>query len=326
MIENKILVKALNDKDSVADIFCIRNKQLLSDRNGKEYLSFHIYDKSGELNARMWENVSAFKEKFQDGDFAKVVGRVQTFQGRKQLVVREIFVVDNELVNPEDYISCSEKSSENMLTDLLNIVDGLSNPSIKMLLKNTLTHPEYNKLLLKAPAAKSIHHAYRGGLLEHILSICKTLLFLSDHYTFLDKNLLIFGGIYHDLGKIKELSIDKGIDYTDEGRLVGHMAIACEILDNEASKISDFPPQLKTICKHIILSHHGRLEYGSPKRPKFLEALVVSQIDELDSRVQSIFSFMSSERDAGADVSWTRLNPQYERYFYLGTLPEAKEK
>ena len=139
---------------------------------------------------------------------------------------------------------------------------------------------------------------------------------MAKHYSFLRRDLLIFGAIYHDIGKVKELEVSSEIKYTDEGRLVGHLTMACEFVEKFSSQINDFPEETKLMCKHIVLSHHGKLEYGSPKRPKFLEALIVSMVDELDSRVDSMKKFMDQERDNGAD-SWSRYHSQYDRYFFL---------
>ncbi len=178
--------------------------------------------------------------------------------------------------------------------------------------------PEIKPDLLRSPAAKSIHHATQGGLLEHILSICKIMEFLAGHYTFLSRDLLIFGAIFHDIGKVWELKLDQGIQYTDRGKLIGHMELACELIDRKSQKILGFTDELRDLCKHIVLSHHGKLEYGSPKRPKFLEALVVAMVDDLDSKVNTVKKFIDSERDSGQ--RWSSFNDLFERYFILDNL------
>ena len=186
------------------------------------------------------------------------------------------------------------------------------------MLHTTLTAPDLQERLLKAPAAKTIHHAYRGGLLEHVLSIVDLMGVLAAHYPLLDRDLLVFGAIYHDLGKLFELDITEGIHYTHSGRLVGHMAIACEMIDRFTAEQTDFPADLRDVCKHIVLSHHGKLEYGSPKLPMFPEAMVVAMIDDLDSKLNTVFGFLRTEvQSAPPTESWTHYNPAFERYFYL---------
>jgi 3'-5' exoribonuclease len=190
---------------------------------------------------------------------------------------------------------------------------------IRELLEKTIGDPEVSGALLKAPAAKSIHHAYLGGLLEHIVSILDVMESISKHYAFLNRDLLFFGAIYHDIGKIFELGFDNGIHYTDRGRLVGHMGIACEMIDEKSKTINSFPKELKDILKHIVLSHHGKLEYGSPKLPMLAEAVVVAMIDDLDSKLNTISQFLTSEASQlPSQEKWSRYHPGFERYFYLG--------
>jgi 3'-5' exoribonuclease len=186
---------------------------------------------------------------------------------------------------------------------------------------STLEDPEMKPLILKAPAAKSIHHAWESGLIEHIVSICKLMNFIAGHYPHLNRDLLIFGAIYHDIGKIWELDLGSGISYTTRGRLIGHLYMGAELVEKKASKILGFPEELKDILKHIVLSHHGKLEYGSPKRPKFLEAAVVAMIDDFDSKVSTITTLIENERQNSLD-SWSRYSEMFDRYFYIENLAE----
>jgi 3'-5' exoribonuclease len=205
-----------------------------------------------------------------------------------------------------------------MFSELIGIVEEIQDEQLKRLMLDVVNDSEVKVRLLSAPAAKTIHHAYVGGLLEHILSICGVMKFLGSHYNFLNQDLLYFGAIFHDIGKTWELDFKEGIQYTDKGRLVGHMNIACELVDRFSAKILGFKEDMKDTLKHIILSHHGRLEYGSPKRPKFLEALVVAMIDDLDSKLNTISQFMINELPSGE--SWSRYSQQFDRYFYLDFL------
>ncbi len=315
--KKKQFISDLQEKDSIHSIFLISDKVYLTDRNGKKYLSFSLNDSSGKLNARMWEKVEEQGETFQNGHFVRVKGHVQLFQNRRQVVIHDVAPVRSGEYEIRDFISGSRIDPEQMFTELSRVVCETKDPYIRQLLENTIRDQEIKERLLKSPAAKSIHHAYMGGLLEHILSICKIMKFLAAHYEpELNRDLLVFGAIFHDIGKLWELEVEDGIQYTDRGRLVGHMAIACELIDEQARLISGFPRDLKDVLKHIVLSHHGKLEYGSPKRPKFPEAYVVAMIDDLDSKLNTLWGFMKAEAEGGN--RWTRYHPSFDRYFFLG--------
>ena len=314
----KVFVKDLKEKESIRSTFLVSEKMELSDKNGKPYMTLNLQDVTGSIDARVWENVENLGSFFQVGDFIEVKGHVQVYHNRKQMIVHDLKKASLEEVNLLDFVQGPSKNPEEMLEELIQVVGSLQSPFISELLLNTLEDESVQPFLMKSPAAKTIHHAYIGGLLEHILSICKIMDFLSQHYNFLDRDLLIFGAIFHDIGKIYELEVEKGIQYTDRGRLIGHMELACEMIDSGAEKILGFPEELKDILKHIVLSHHGRLEYGSPKRPKFLEALIVAMIDDLDSKVNTMYNFMLGELETGE--KWSKFNQKFERYFYLEFL------
>lgn len=311
----KQTVRNLRDKDNVDSPFLVKNKTVGVGKNGRAFMGLQLGDSTGAIDARVWDRVDELSQEFEVGDIIKVKGLVQLFQNRKQLIVHKLERIDTATVNFEDFIPSTDKNSEDMFVELLQLVRTMKNDFMRQLILDTLEDPEIKPLILKAPAAKSIHHAWLGGLLEHILSICKIMDFMGSHYPFLNRDLLLFGGIFHDIGKIWELSYDNGISYTDRGRLIGHMQIACELIDKKSSRILGFTDELRDICKHIILSHHGRLEYGSPKRPKFMEAMVVAMIDDFDSKVATVKSIVESERDSGE--KWSRYNEMFDRYFLL---------
>ncbi|MCB9025097.1 MAG: HD domain-containing protein [Bdellovibrionaceae bacterium] len=319
---SKQFIKDLTDKENIKSIFLVGDKQVLKDKKGKNYLNMNLSDKSGALNARMWDKVDLVAHQFDAGDFIEVKGHVQLYQNKKQIVVHDIKKITPDLVDIEDFVAVSEHPPEEVLNNILQIIDTVESENIKNILLSTLNDEKWKENIIKTPAAKTIHHAYVGGLLDHIYSICKIMVFMADHYIFLNKDLLIFGAIYHDIGKVRELSLEQGIQYTTEGRLVGHMGIALEMIDEKFKELNIDDQELKSVLKHIVLSHHGRLEYGSPKRPKFLEALVVSMIDELDSRINSVETLMSMELENNQD--WTGYQQQYDRYFYLDILRKKK--
>ena len=311
---DKIFVKDLKDKQSFETPFFVKEKIELTDKNGKKYLNISLADISGTIDARVWDNVVEITSEVDSGDFAVVKGHVQTYQNRMQVVVHTIKKTED--LDFSLFVKASKVSPKEMIVSLDEVVASISDVQIRQLLEATIQDSEVRSLLMVSAAAKTIHHAYVGGLLEHILSICKLCESFVDNYPFLKRDFLIFGAIYHDIGKIWELTPGPNIQYTDRGRLVGHMQIACELLDDKCSKILGFSSETKDLLKHIILSHHGKLEFGSPKRPKFIEALVVSQIDEIDSRINTLKGFMDSELQS--NQKWTKYNGMFDRYFYLG--------
>ncbi|WP_415063372.1 3'-5' exoribonuclease YhaM family protein [Bdellovibrio sp.] len=313
-------IQSLQDKASVDSLFLVKEKHVAVGKNGRPFMGLQLGDATGTIDARLWDRVDELAREFEVGDILRIKGLVQLFQNRKQLIVHKLERIDSSTVNFEEFIPQASKNVDDMLVELLQMVRTMKNDHLRQLVLDTLEDPEIRPMLLKAPAAKSIHHAWLGGLLEHILSICKIMDFMGTHYPFLNRDLLLFGGIFHDIGKLWELSYDNGISYTDRGRLVGHMQIACELIDKKASRILGFNEELRDICKHIILSHHGKLEYGSPKRPKFLEAMVVAMVDDFDSKVSTLKTVIDSERGSGE--KWSRYSDLFDRYFLLEDLNE----
>ncbi|MFZ4403281.1 MAG: 3'-5' exoribonuclease YhaM family protein [Pseudobdellovibrionaceae bacterium] len=313
-------ISDLKDKESVDSFFLLQEKQMSLGKNGRPFLVLLLGDKTGVIDARVWDRVEEVNSELEVGSIVSVKGQVQLFQNRKQIIIHKIGRNENNQLKIEDFIPQSNIDTEALFAQLLVIVNGVQNPSLQQLLKNTINDVEIKSLLLRAPAAKTIHHAWIGGLLEHIVSICKLMNFIGEHYSFLNKDLLIFGAIFHDIGKIWELSFEKGFAYTDRGRLLGHMQLACELIDKKAAQILGFPADLKDICKHIILSHHGKMEYGSPKTPQFLEALVVAMVDDFDSKISTVKTLIEQDRTTG--VGWSRYSEMFDRYFMLDDLKE----
>ena len=316
-------ISNLLDKENVDSVYLVKEKNVGVGKNGRSFMALIVGDATGTLDARVWDRVDDLAGLFGIGDLIHIKGQIQIFQNRKQMVVHRLERVDAAAWNLEDFIQQSEKNVDDMYVQLLQIAKSLKNDHLKQLVLGTLEDPQIHPLILRAPAAKSIHHAYKGGLLEHILSICQTMEFFAKHYAFLNRDLLIFGGIFHDIGKLWELSYDHGTSYTQRGRLIGHMEIACELIDKKASRILGFSDELRDICKHIVLSHHGKLEYGSPKRPKFLEALLVAMVDDLDSKMNTVKGLIDAEKGSGD--RWSRYNEMFDRYFLLDDLKEKFE-
>lgn len=318
--ENKgPFVAELLDKQSIESIFLVREKHFGTGKNGKNFLSMQLADRTGSIDSRVWENAEAAQLIVQTGDVVRVKGATQTFQGRLQLIVHKVEKLGQDAIESGLLIAASRRSAEQMYEELLALVSALPSGPVRELLEVTLSEPEIRKRLLTHPAAKTIHHAYRSGLLEHVLSISKLMHAIHAHYSAegvrLDLPLLVFGAIYHDIGKLWELEGDGPYSYTDRGRLIGHMSIAVELIEKKSSMIEGMTESLKDKLKHIVLSHHGKLEYGSPKEPMFLEAMIVAMVDDFDSKVAAISQFIENERQSGAE--WSRLHPNLNRYFLL---------
>ncbi|MCB0414028.1 MAG: HD domain-containing protein [Bdellovibrionales bacterium] len=316
---NKIFVDQLKEKETIQTCFLVNTKVLLTDKNGKPYMSCGLSDKSGSIHAMIWENAEDVDAQIEPGDIARVKGHVQKYQDRLQIIVHQMKKAASEEFDMGDFVASTGIDPALLFKELEEHINSVEKPAIQQLLLDTINDVEVKKRLFLYPAAKTIHHAKIGGLLEHIVSICGLMKVVANHYKDLNRDLLIFGAIYHDIGKLWELSIDEGFQYTTEGRLVGHMAIALELLDEKSSKIMGFTKELKVMLKHIILSHHGKLEYGSPKRPKFPEALVVAMIDDFDSKVSAMFQSIQEGSDAG---EWTSYNKNFDRYLYRGVKKE----
>ena len=324
MDQQKQFVQDLKEKDQIKSIFIATDKTVLVDRNGKKYLSINLRDSTGAINGRLWDRVEDVENVFTSGDFVWVKGHVQIYQNRRQVIIHDLRKADTAEVNFDNFINGTDRKIDDLWNDFIEFIHSIKNTHIAQLLKLTVNDEKNANQIKQAPAAKSIHHAYMGGLLEHIVSICQLMNFLASHYKNLDRDLLLFGAIFHDIGKIEELQLDAGIQYSSKGRLVGHMGIACEFIDKYSSQILGFPEELKNILKHIVLSHHGKLEYGSPKEPSFPEAIVVAMVDDLDSKLNTIFSFMEDELEGGE--SWTRYHQGFDRYFYLEIFKKMKEQ
>lgn len=316
----KQTVQSLQDKSNVDALFLVKEKNVSVGKNGRPFMGLQLGDATGTIDARLWDRVDELAREFEIGDILRVKGLVQIFQHRKQLIVHRLERVEASTVDMADFIPATARNAEDMMAELTQLVRSMKNDYLRQLVTDTLEDPEIRPMVLRAPAAKSIHHAWMGGLLEHILSICKIMDFMGTHYPFLNRDLLLFGAIFHDIGKVWELSYDNGISYTDRGRLIGHMQIACELIDKKSSRILGFSEELRDICKHIILSHHGKLEYGSPKRPKFLEAMVVAMVDDFDSKVATVKTLMDNERGSGE--KWSRYSELFDRYFMLDDMNE----
>ena len=319
---NLVAIKNFGDKETVSDrIFLVKDKQYGVGKNGRSFLSLLAGDNTGQIDCRVWDNVEELNSVFNIGDLVKIKGLVQIYNQRKQLVVHKLENANDLQLDRSLFVQAQKHLDTHFLmTELHGFIHKIESTYIKQLCLDCINDEQIKSLLLISPAAKTIHHAERGGLLDHIVSICKLMDFLGSHYKDLNRDLLFFGAIFHDLGKIWELEINKNnqVSYTQVGQLLGHMYLSCELVEKKSQKVLGFPEDLKIILKHIILGHHGKIEYGSPKLPMFPEAFIVAMIDELDSKVDQVMKFVKSERQSGEN--WSRYHENLERYFYIEDL------
>ncbi|MBI5546476.1 MAG: HD domain-containing protein [Deltaproteobacteria bacterium] len=319
----KVYAKDVHDKDTLKSVFQVARKTPTTAKNGKPFLAVVLRDKTGDLDARVWERIEELDPLFTRGDYVEVEGAVTTFQGRPQLKIDALQKVDPAGLDLADFTApVKPEPGERHLAPIQEIIDRIHDPFVKALCKSFLDDEAFLALFKRAPAAKTIPHAHHGGLAEHTLSVMRLAQRLSDQYPMADRDLLVAGAFLHDLGKLKELTWERQTEYTDEGRLVGHLVIASEWIHERAACIEGFPPVLEAHLKHLILSHHGALEFGSPRLPQTLEAMILHHIDELDSRVNSWLEVM--KRDSGE--TWTDFQKLYDRHLYKGAAPTVGGK
>jgi 3'-5' exoribonuclease len=286
-------------------------------------------DKKGEVEARAWDNAVKLSEEVKAQDVLKVAGKVNSYQGRKQVIVEAAARVAEGSMPLDRFLPSTAYDVNRLYKDMVALFETIEDPQARSLALKTLEDPEVKRRILRAPAAKTVHHAYAGGLLEHTLSVCRILDQLANHYRnyygkAVSRDLLLLGGLFHDIGKIYELAFDRGTEYTKEGQLIGHHVQGCELIDRISATIPDFPAELKLHVKHMILAHHGKLEYGSPKVPHTLEALLVHYVDDLDSKVNTILGFIAADNNPG---EWTANNRLFERTFLKPKIkPEFQGK
>ena len=324
-----LYVRDLAANQTINSSFLVREKTLRSRRNDptKVYLSIKLGDRTGEIEGRVWDNADRLTGEFQAHDVIRVSGKVELYQGTKQLNIRSLQLCPTAEVDPADFLPSTSQDVDRMYADLLARVQGFNNEWLRKLLLSLLEDPELAGRIKLAPAAMMMHHAYVGGLLEHITSLVELARRIADHYPALDEELLECGAILHDIGKLYELEYSRSLEYSTRGRLVGHMAIGLEILREKISVLGGFPSDLRYRLEHMILSHHGEYELGAPVLPAFPEAMALHLMDQLDSKLQSMDA--QYERDQELPGDWTDRNRALRRILLkpaAGASSARKEK
>jgi len=315
----KQFINAIKAGDAVDDIFVLSEKTLSQKRDGKNFLNITVSDKSGSIKGVVWDNVDQIVSGITAGGFVHIKGKISEYKGMLQLGVKTMAAVSPDSVNPSDFIPATDLNIDDMYIRLLKITASIETSYLKELLEAFWNDEDFVRKFKTAPAAKKMHHAYLGGLLEHTLSMTilanKIAGHYSEYYTGIDKDLLLTGALLHDIGKTIEFDYKFSIDYSVEGRLLNHIVIGIEMLDEKLKKIKDFPEEQAILLKHMIVSHHGIREFGSPEPPKTIEAVLLNYIDEIDSKVNCIREFIATE---DPNETWTSYHKLLERHFYIG--------
>jgi 3'-5' exoribonuclease len=299
------------ENQTITSLFVVALKQVKSKKSGELYLSLVLADRSGQLQANMWDNVADTISAFEQDDFVKVKGVVHKYNGRWQLTVHKIRKLGESEIDYSDYLAKTTKDVEQLWQTLCTFVESFQNPWLKSLLKEFTSDEALVAAYKTAPAAKTLHHAFVGGLLEHVVSLFTVCDLAARNYPQVDRDLLLSGAFLHDIGKLHELTYQRSIAYTTKGQLLGHMIIELEMLHQKIARVPGFPDELKVLLEHLIISHHGEYEFGSPKLPMFPEALMLHYMDDLDSKMESMRA--QFEREAEFDSPWTSYNPSLAR-------------
>ena len=301
-------IETLREGERIQEIYLCRQRTTAMTKTGKEYENVILQDKTGSLDAKIWDPHSMGIDEFDALDYVEVNGDVTVFNGQIQLSIKRARKISETDVDPTNYLPCTNKNIDEMMMELTKFIAGVNNPYYKQVLtKLFIDNTEFAEAFKKHSAAKSVHHGFIGGLLEHTLSVAKMCDFFAKQYPILNRDLLMTSAICHDIGKVYELSDFPMNDYTDAGQLLGHIVMGSEMLGKIMDSIPDFPTKLKNELKHCILAHHGELEYGSPKKPALIEAMALNLADNADAKIETMTELLNSNSSASSD-QWLGYN------------------
>jgi 3'-5' exoribonuclease len=313
--ENKVITSS----------FVVVSKQVKPKKTGEPYLALTLGDRTGQIEAKMWDNVEEVLDAFDQDDFLKIKGLLNKYKNRFQLTVHKLRRLQESEIDFSDYLPKTTKDIGELWQTLAGFVATFQNPFLKSLVEAFMSDPEIAEAYRNAPAAKTLHHAYIGGLLDHVVSLFRSCDLLCPNYPQINRDLLLTGAFLHDIGKIHELSYNRSFTYSTRGQLLGHMVIELEMLHAKIAGIPGFPDELKTLIEHLLISHHGQYEFGSPKLPMFPEALMLHYLDDLDSKMEAMRAHF--EREAASDSAWTSYNASLGRpLLNTAKFLEKKEK
>jgi 3'-5' exoribonuclease len=306
----KDLTADKNIDKTITEFFLVHEKEVRNTANGKPYLRMELGDRSGTVEARMWEQFELIAKDISRDDFVKVQARVEIYRNRPQLALQQFRVAKPEEIDIADFLPHTPHDVEDLFKKLLGYLDSIKNPWLKQLVSCILSDPTVVQCYKRAPAAKVMHHAYLGGLLEHVIGLCALAKQVAAHYPELNADLLLTVAILHDVGKLDELCYDRAIGYTTEGQLLGHIVMELETVSRAMDALEGFPANLKTVVQHLLISHHGQYEFGSPKLPMIREAMVFHYLDDLDSKMAAARAVLGSPEGEGG---WTAFSAALNR-------------
>ncbi|SFR71930.1 3'-5' exoribonuclease YhaM family protein [Anaeromicropila populeti] len=299
-------INELREGDTIAEIYLCKSKQNLKTKAGKTYFSMLLQDKTGILDAKIWDLSNAI-ENFEAMDFIHVEGQLTSFQGSLQLNVRRVRMAQEGEYNAADYMPASKRDINEMFGEVISFIDSLENPYLKKLAQSFFVEDkEFVKQFQRHSAAKSVHHSFMGGLLEHTLGVMKFCDFMASNYQMINRDILLVAALFHDIGKLEEISEFPENDYTNDGQLLGHIYLGAELLAQRIRTIPNFPAKLSSQLRHCILAHHGELEYGSPKKPATLEALALTFADNADAKLETMIEAIEAGDEKNEWVGYNR--------------------
>lgn len=321
MLKQKVLID-LSIGDDFTLFLIVSKFEIKTSKNGSNYLNLELRDKSAALPGKVWDKIDNIKDSIKEGTIVKVAGKIEEFNGAPQIKIDKIRAAqDSDNVQPDDFLPHSKRPLDTMLNELNQVIESIKNQYLSTLLKSILSKTVLEKYQ-RTPAGKTWHHAYIHGLLEHTLEIIKICDLMCTFHSELNRDLLVSGAILHDFGKTEELTYESVFDYTDKGKLFGHIMIGAMEVEKAASSISNFPEDLKNQLIHLILSHQGKLEFASPVEPKTLEAIVLYQADELSAKTNAYKSAIEADKNKGGN--WTRFLPLANTSLYISNEESKK--
>jgi 3'-5' exoribonuclease len=307
-----LFVSDLAAEQTITSFFLVQEKEIRNTREGKSYLRLSLGDRTGAVEARVWDLFESAAKEISRDDFVKVQARVEVYRDRPQLSVLQVRRAKPEEIEISDFLPHTKHDVEKLWSCLLDYAASISDPWLNRLVAKILADPEVTRRYKRAPAAKVMHHAFLGGLLEHVISLCGLSKQLAAHYPELNLDLLLTASILHDVGKLHELCFERSIGYTTEGQLLGHIVMELDTVTRAMDAIENFPPPLRTVVQHLLISHHGQYEFGSPKLPMIREALAFHYLDDLDSKLAAVSAAFAS--DSG-DPLWSSYSSALGRKF-----------
>jgi len=302
---------AQHENKVITSCFVVVSKQVKPKKTGEPYLALTLGDRTGQIEAKMWDNVEDSLNAFEQDDFLKIKGLLNKYKNRFQITIHKLRRLGDSEIDYSDFLPKTTKDIGELWQTLAGFVASFQNPHLKALLEAFMADPEIAEAYRNAPAAKTLHHAYIGGLLDHVVALCRSCDLMCRNYPHVNRDLLLTGAFLHDIGKIHELTYSRSFSYTTKGQLLGHMIIELEMLQAKLAHFPDFPDELRILVEHLIISHHGQYDFGSPKLPMFPEALMLHYLDDLDSKMESMRAHF--ERDSATTGAWTGFNASLGR-------------